>query len=78
MRPAHTRHRLQVAAVVLVIYFNANFCDFVFDDVSAIKVFILAIFILPPKKAFYDLRLWANFHLKNTGRNLSFNYEPGP
>ena len=26
-----------VLAVVIVIYSNANFCDFVFDDVSAIK-----------------------------------------
>ena len=28
---------LTVVAVVIVVYFNANFCDFVFDDVSAIK-----------------------------------------
>ena len=28
---------LTVVVVVIVVYFNANFCDFVFDDVSAIK-----------------------------------------
>ena len=26
-----------VVPVILMVYLNANFCDFVFDDVSAIK-----------------------------------------
>jgi hypothetical protein len=28
---------LMVVPVILMVYLNANFCDFVFDDVSAIK-----------------------------------------
>lgn len=27
-----------LAAITVLVYSNANFCDFVFDDVSAIKV----------------------------------------
>ena len=44
--PTKTKHMFQnflsrtsclVVGLILLIYFNANFCDFVFDDVSAVK-----------------------------------------